>query len=60
MADVKWHMEAPLNVLRNVLPNELKDSLQDNDLPDDLIECVKWCTKRESQLRASATESKSG
>jgi hypothetical protein len=60
VADVKWNTEAQLDALRNGLSNELKDSLQHTEMPEDLVEFVKLCSKRDSQIRARAAERKSG
>ena len=60
VADVKWNVEAQLDALRNGLSNELKDSLQHTEIPEDLVEFVKLCSKRDSQIRARTDERKSG
>jgi hypothetical protein len=60
VADVKWNAEAQMDALRNGLSNELKDSLQHADLPDNIVDFVKMCSKRDSQIRARVAERKSG
>src|SRR6202022_1065679 len=60
VANVRWNTEAQLDALRNGLSNELKDSLQYTNIPENLVEFVKLCSKRDSQLRARAAERKSG
>jgi hypothetical protein len=49
-----------MDALRNGLFNELKDSLQHADMPDNIVDFVKMCSKRDSQIRATATEKMSG
>jgi hypothetical protein len=58
--DVDWNDAADLEVLRQGLSEEWKDSLQHCNIPLDLTEFVKMCLKRDSQIRARATERKSG
>jgi hypothetical protein len=60
VADVKWNAEAQMDALQNGLSNELKDSLQHADMPDNIVDFVKMCSKRDSQIRARAAEKKSG
>jgi hypothetical protein len=60
VADIKWNTAALRDALRNGLSNELKDSLQHADMPDNIIDFVKMCSKRDSQIRARAAEQKSG
>ena len=60
VADVKWNEDAQLDALRQGLSNELKDSLQHIEEPESIVEFVKLCSKRDSQLRRRAAEKKSG
>jgi hypothetical protein len=59
VADVKWNTEAQIDALRNGLSNELKDSLTHADIPDKMVDFVKMCSKRDSQIRARLAEKKS-
>jgi hypothetical protein len=60
MADINWNTEAQMDALRNGLSNELKDSLQHADIPDKIVNFVKMCSKRHSQIKARVAEKKSG
>jgi hypothetical protein len=60
VADVKWDAEVQMDALRNGLSNELNDSHHPADMPDKIVDFIKMCSKRDSQIRARAAEKKSG
>jgi hypothetical protein len=49
-----------MDALRNGLSNELKDSLQHVDMPDNIIDFIKMCSMRDSQIRAGEAKKPSG
>jgi hypothetical protein len=60
VVDVRWNAKFQMDALRNGLSNELQDSLQHADIPENLIEFVKLCCQRDSQLGARSAGRKSG